>query len=311
MSFRYVKPAGEAVFKDSLTTKMEDRIVPYRQGKGAEAGIIGLPLSKSSISPSTASEAPAAIRKAFRSLTTYASGKGDYAGTILDFGDVLMHPTDIDENIARLKESIRDMLKQEACHRYIILGGDHGISYPSIAAFQEKYGTIGVLQWDAHHDLRNLEDGGRTNGTPFRSLLEAGILKGEHLVQIGIRDYCNAGAYAEYGEEKGVHVYTMEEVERQGITTILQKEIARLKTVTDAVYLSVDMDVVDQAFAPGCPAAGPGGITSRELISSIAAAAADPSVKAMDLVENDPSKDIRDMTSRLAAYAMMTFLHAK
>ena len=166
------------------------------------------------------------------------------------------------------------------------LGGDHGISFPSIRAFQEMFGKIGVIQWDAHHDVRNIEDGGRTNGTPFRSLIEGGFIKGEHLIQVGIRDFANAKVYHDYSKQNGVSVYTMADVDALGIVNIVQKEIERLSKLVDIIYLSVDMDVVDQAFAPGCPAVGPGGITSRELLGSISVAAAHEKVVAMDLLKS-------------------------
>ncbi len=201
------------------------------------------------------------------------------------------------------------MIDTQACQRYILLGGDHGVSFPSIRAFQESFGRVGMIQWDAHHDVRNIEDGGRTNGTPFRSLIEGEYLKGEDLVQIGIRDFSNAKKYHDYTIEKGIKVYTMDEVDEKGIVSIITNEIDRLSQKVDFIYLSVDMDAVDQAFAPGCPAIGPGGLTSRELTKSIAAAAKHEKVKAMDIVEIDPSKDFRDITSRLAAHAMLRFMY--
>jgi formiminoglutamase len=311
MSFEYLKFGKEAVFRDRHVTKVSDTIFPYVLGDKGDIGIIGLPLSKTSISPSQASEAPQKIRSHFRGFTTYSGEWAhDYTGMkIIDFGDCLTHPTDLTISIERLYNSVQDMLVENACKRYIILGGDHGVSFPSIRAFSEKLGRMGVIQWDAHHDVRSFEDGGRTNGTPFRSLMEGGYLKGEHLIQIGIRDFSNAKEYHEYTKEKGIRVYTMGAIERDGITSILRKELMRLEKEVDYIYLSIDMDVVDQAFAPGCPAIGPGGLTSRELLSSIEMASSHPKVIAMDLVEIDPLKDVRDITTRLAAYTILKFMY--
>lgn len=311
MSFEYLTFGKEAVFRDRHVTKVSDTITPYVLGEKGDIGIIGLPLSKTSISLSQAADAPQKIRSHFKSFTTYSSETGkDFSDIkIIDFGDCLTHPTDQTESIERLYHSVLDMLKANACKRYIILGGDHGVSFPSIRAFSEKLGRIGVIQWDAHHDVRSFKDGGRTNGTPFRSLIEGGYLKGEHLIQLGIRDFSNATKYHEYTKEKGVRVYTMGAIEQEGITSILKKELIRLEKEVDYMYLSIDMDVVDQAFAPGCPAIGTGGLTSRELLSSIEVASSHPKVKAMDIVEIDPSKDVRDITTRLAAYTMLKFMY--
>ncbi|WP_102263083.1 formimidoylglutamase [Mesobacillus jeotgali] len=311
VKFSYLHPGKPAVFKDRFVTKVNERLKPYSEGEKGEIGLIGLPFSKTSISLSQASDAPKTIRASMSSFSTFSGEKEkDYkAISIIDFGDVHTHPTDLEESIERLYVSVKEMLQNNACQRYIMLGGDHGVSYPSIRAFKEYYGEVGVIQWDAHHDVRNLDDGGRTNGTPFRSLIDGGHLKGENLVQIGIRDYANAKEYHDYTKEKGISVYTMEDIEITGIIPIIKKEIERLSELVDIIYLSVDMDVVDQAFAPGCPAIGPGGITSRELLASLATAASYEKVKAMDIVEIDPSKDFRDITSRLAAAAMLRFMY--
>jgi formiminoglutamase len=311
--FSYLQPGKPVVFKDQYVTKVNECIVPFSDGEKGEIGLIGLPFSKTSISLSQASDAPKSIRASLGSFSTFSGEQdADYEFVrIIDFGDVMTHPTETEESIHRLHISVKEMIDKNNCERYIMLGGDHGVSYPSIRAFQEHFGKVGVIQWDAHHDVRNLEDGGRTNGTPFRSLLEGGYLKGEHLVQIGIRDFANAKKYHDYTKEKGVTVYTMADVDSEGIVPIIRKELNRLAKLVDIIYLSVDMDVVDQVFAPGCPAIGPGGITSRELLSSISEAAMHENVKAMDIVEIDPSKDFRDMTSRLAAHAMLRFMYAK
>lgn len=310
MSFQHLNPGPARGFKDRFTTKVEETKQWYEKGKSGDIGLLGLPYSKSSISASQASEAPQSIRRALGFYTTYSHEKEqDYTDvTMLDFGDAPVHPTDTEKTNDLLKKSVKEMLEEEACTRYILLGGDHGVSFPSITAFHERWGRVGVLQWDAHHDVRNTEDGGRTNGTPFRSLLESGTVRGEDLVQIGIRDYSNAEAYADYCARHGVAVYTMADVVAEGIVSIVKKEIQRLKQQVDMIYLSVDMDAVDQAYAPGCPAIGPGGLTSRELLLSVQAASCDPIVKAMDIVEVDPSKDFRDMTSRLAAHVMMRYM---
>ncbi|KGX84887.1 formimidoylglutamase [Pontibacillus marinus] len=311
MGFTYLDPTKSAKFKDRYVTKIDETIKTYKGSETGDVGIIGLPSSKSSISLSMAANAPSTIRSGLSSFSTYsATQQKDFDDMrILDFGDVPIHPTSVENTLDRLHISVEEMLKTEACDRYIMLGGDHGVSYPSIHAFQKKYGRIGVIQWDAHHDVRNLDDGGRTNGTPFRSLLDGEILNGEDLVQVGIRDHSNAEEYDRYAKEKGIHVYTMDDVEEEGVVSIIKKEIARLENQVDMIYLSVDMDAVDQAFAPGCPAIGPGGFTSRELLSSVKKAAQHPMVKAMDIVEIDPSKDVRDITSRLAAHVMMRFMY--
>ncbi|MGM8214919.1 formimidoylglutamase [Bacillaceae bacterium W0354] len=279
----------------------------------ATYGLVGAPLSKPSISHSGASFAPSAIRQAMASYSTYSNElEKDYRDLrIIDFGDVNMHPTDIVHSQERIYESISHVLQYHDIENLIVLGGDHSVSFPSIKAVSEHKGTVGVIQFDAHHDLRNLEDGGPTNGTPFRRSIENNVLKGEHIVQIGIRDFTNAKAYHDYAKEQGVKVYTMQDVFETDIKDIIQQSIAYLKDKVDYIYLSVDMDVLDQAFAPGCPAIGPGGMDSMTLLKAVEEAARHKEVKGMDIVEIDPTLDIRNMTSRVASYVIFSYLKGK
>jgi formiminoglutamase len=311
MELRHVKPAGKAIFKDRYTIKARELLIEWENGRQGEFGLVGVPFSKPSISHSGASFAPGTIREALQSYSTYSGEeKLGLTDEVLDFGDVMMDPTDIIGNHQRVEEGLTDVFATKAAGHWIILGGDHSISYGSMKAFAEEK-NVGVIQFDAHHDLRNTEDGGPTNGTPFRRLLEDRVIKGQHLVQIGIRDFTNAPAYDDYAKKHGVKVYTMKDVEDMALTNILEKEIKRLSEQTDCLYVSVDMDVLDQAFAPGCPAIGPGGMNSKTLLDGILFAAKQEKVKAMDIVEIDPTVDFRNMTSRVAAYVMLQFMKGK
>ncbi|GAB3792926.1 formimidoylglutamase [Virgibacillus kimchii] len=312
MNLRHVQPAGKAIFKDRYTTKAKELLTNWEKGKKqAEFGLVGVPFSKPSISHSGASFAPGTIREALQSYSTYSGEeKLELTGEILDFGDVLMDPTDVTGNHVRVEEGLTDIFATKAANYWMILGGDHSISYGSIKAYAQN-STVGIIQFDAHHDLRNIEDGGPTNGTPFRRLLEDGVIKGNNLVQIGIRDFTNAPAYEEYAKQHGVSMYTMKDTEEMTLTTILEIEINRLAEQTDCIYVSVDMDVLDQAYAPGCPAIGPGGMNAKTLLDGVLYAAKQKKVKAMDIVEIDPTIDFRNMTSRVAAYVMLQFMKGK
>ncbi|QHE63383.1 formimidoylglutamase [Rossellomorea vietnamensis] len=310
--FQHIKPAGKAQFKDRYTTKVAELLTPWEEGKEGDIAIIGAPLSKPSISHSGASFAPDAIRRCLNSFTTYNIERGtdlaDDNKTIIDFGDITMHPTSIEESHQRIYESTKAALSANAAPFTIILGGDHSITTSTVKAIKETKGTVGIIQFDAHHDLRNTEDGGPTNGTPFRRLLEGGYIQGEHLIQIGIRNYANAKAYHDYAIEQGVMVYTMKDVRQQNLTKLIQESLTQLESKVDTIYLSVDMDVLDQAYAPGCPAIGPGGMHPDTLTEAVQTALKHPLVHTMDIVEIDSTLDIRDMTSRIAASLIMETL---
>ncbi len=309
-TFQHIKPAGKAQFKDRYTTKAAELLTPYTDGEKGDIAILGAPLSKPSISHSGASFAPDAIRRCLNSFTTYnIEEETDISGkNIIDFGDIAMHPTSIEECHQRIYQSTKEIAQTGAAPFTIIMGGDHSITTSTVKAIKETKGTIGIIQLDAHHDLRNTEDGGPTNGTPFRRLIEEGHLKGEHLIQIGIRNYANAKAYHDYAVENGVSVYTMKDVRQRPMQELIESALSQLDPKVDTIYLSVDMDVLDQAYAPGCPAIGPGGMDPDSLSEAVQTAIHHPKVQTMDIVEIDPTLDIRDMTSRIASLLIVNSL---
>jgi formiminoglutamase len=309
-TFQHIKPAGKSQFKDRYTTKAAELLTQYDKGKKGDIAILGAPLSKPSISHSGASFAPDAIRRCLNSFTTYnIEEETDISSQkIIDFGDIAMHPTSIEECHQRIYQAAKEVIQTEAAPLTIILGGDHSITTSTVKAIKETKGTVGIIQLDAHHDLRNTEDGGPTNGTPFRRLIEEGHLKGEHLIQIGIRNYANAKAYHDYAIENGVTVYTMKDVTQRPIAELIQDALNQLENKVDTIYLSVDMDVLDQAYAPGCPAIGPGGMDPDTLAEAVQQAIKHPKVQTMDIVEIDPTLDIRDMTSRIASLLIINSL---
>lgn len=310
--FRYLKPYGKGAFVDRFTTRANSLLMNELPEEKGLYGLVGLPLSKTSISHSGASFAPGTIREALSSFTTYSGEmKTELTEAIIDFGDVYLSPTNLIENQHTLYEAVREVLAENLVEYYFFLGGDHSVSYSAIKAYAEHFGDIGVIQFDAHHDLRNTEDGGPTNGTPFRRLLTDQVISGENLVQIGIRDFTNAPAYHDYALEQGVKVYTMRDVREKGITSILSTELSLLSKKVSKIYISLDMDVLDQAYAPGCPAIGPGGMNTETLFDGIDLLSSHEKVQAIDIVEIDPTIDIRNMTSRVAAYVLLQFMKGK
>lgn len=311
-NYKYLKPSG-SLFKDSEVTRFGD-IIRLSNGKKIQGvGIIGAPLSKSSISHSGAHLAPQTIRKALSAFTTYSIEDDldlqDWQVT--DLGDITMHVTDVIQSQNRIFKTLSEVYATNQSFLPIILGGDNSITYPSIKAFAKAKGRIGVIQFDAHHDVRNLNDGGPTNGTPFRSLLETNTILGENLVQVGIRDFSNSKAYRSYVEKEGVTIYTMRDVRERNIVKIIEEALQKISRQVDVIYVSVDMDVIDQAEAPGCPAIGPGGMQGQTLLDAITYLGEQRKVKGLEIVEIDPTVDFRDMTSRLAAHVILHFLKGK
>ncbi|MFG6496981.1 formimidoylglutamase [Fictibacillus sp. UD] len=305
----FLSKSGSAPFTDRGIKKAGQLLRPWAGEEVRGVAIAGAPLSKTSISHSGAHLSPQTIRTMMHAFSTYSIEEETdmWDHIITDFGDIEMHVTDLFESQSRIYSALKDLQDQHKDALVITLGGDHSVSAGAIKAFQETRGKVGIIQFDAHFDLRNTEDGGPSNGTPFRQLIENGVIRGNQLIQIGIRDFSNGRLYHDYAKDQGVTVNTMGDIKREGLLSLLQKSVDQLKQTTDNIYISLDMDVLDQAYAPGCPAIGPGGLDSDSLIEGIQWLAQDSSVKGMDIVEIDPTLDFRNMTSRLAAYIIMQF----
>lgn len=311
----YMQTSGGPAFVDRHYPKAAELLQSW-DGKEAVEGLalVGVPLSKPSISHSGASFTPGVFRRLLQSYSTYAVDDQTEllaSPKLSDMGDIVMHATNVEESYRRIEETVSSLMDAHPSCLPIFIGGDHSITYSTLKGLSGKKGSVGVIQFDAHHDLRNTEDGGPTNGTPFRRLLEAGLLKGEHLVQIGIRNYSNSSFYHQYAREQCVKIFSMADVKKQGIVQVMTSAIQYLEDKVDHIYVSVDIDVLDQAFAPGCPAIGPGGMTSDQLLEAIHLLGKREKVCGLDMVEIDPTIDFRDMTTRVAVFCLLEFMRGR
>jgi formiminoglutamase len=281
--------------------------------KDADAVILGVPLSRSSISASGASEFPESFRRAWKGFTTYNLDEEiDLADLlVLDAGDVPMHVTDIlrcHQNITAASIAIHDHFpKSVVC----AIGGDHSITAMMVKGMQEAKPAekIGILQFDTHFDLRDLTEQGPSNGTPMRNLIESGIVEAKNMYNIGLHGFFNTKDLKQYANDQGVNYFTLRQARRRGITNTVKQCLEVLSSKVDTIYLTVDMDVLDIAYAPGVPASTPGGMTSEELLDGVLAAGQHLKVKAMDIVCLDPLKDtFVQPTVKLGTHVFLTFL---
>jgi formiminoglutamase len=307
-----LNPPGSAIFRDHLDPKVSAWIRPWDGAEKADVILLGAPLSRTSISPSSGSAAPQAIREMFGTVSPYNFDHDiDLASklTVRDAGDARMHVTDLAQSRAGIKDAVAAVLERSQGALTVVLGGDHSISAPSVEAFRKHTkGAVGLVQLDAHMDLRNADDAGKSNGTPIRQLLDAGTLDGRNIAQVGIHAFSNARAYRDVAKEAGITQISAREVAHTPSADIIRRALDVAGANTEAIYVTLDMDVLDQAFAPGVTALVPGGMTSWQLFEMLLALGADPRVRALDIVEMDPAQDPRRATIRVATHAILTFL---
>jgi formiminoglutamase len=272
--------------------------------KSPLVGVLGIPLN-CSITPGRADLAPRAIRAALHRYSTYDLENeielGEY-GTA-DFGDLPVSDLTPEESFAPITRGVAQAVHD--AEAVVLLGGDNGVTRPALRGLPFGLSQIGLITLDAHLDLRDCDEG-LHNGNPIRALLNDG-LPGRSIVQIGIQSFANSSAYSAVARQAGIRVITAESVRREGLASAFETELNLLASRVDVVYLDLDLDVMDRAFAPGTPGSRPGGFAPWELRQCAHIAGRHPKVRLMDLVELDPDKDINDATSLAAAACLLSF----
>lgn len=267
---------------------------------GSPVGLIGVPLSRSSISPSAAHRTPAAVRTAFARFPTWHAGLDVELPPITDLGDLDVAGLTGAEAVA---ESARLLQELPAHDLLLLIGGDNLITWPAVKALAPDLDRVGVLTLDAHHDVRGFH-AGPTNGTPIRGLVEAGV---GAVTQVGIGDLTNSRAHRRWCEEHGVRVVPVQDC-RGRMTEVVREELDRLAERCDLLHVDLDVDVVDRAFVPGCPGARPGGLLPHELLAAAVEAGRHTQVRAVDVVEVDCVADVNGVTVQLAAMCLLSAL---
>jgi arginase len=247
--------------------------------------LIGLPTDSHSSFLRGAAAAPTAIRAALHSdHSNMATESGLEVGDDLqleDVGDLSLDESEKD--LWRIANAARDARAAGAVP--IFLGGDHMVTFPIVAGLAEEYGSVNILHFDAHPDL--YEDFGGdpfSHASPFARIMERGFAK--RLVQVGIRT---------------LNGHCRDQVKTYGVEVVEMRDFAldRVPIPEGPLYVSIDMDALDPAFAPGVSHHEPGGLSVRELISVLHRVEA-PIVGA-DVVEYNPLRDVNGMTAVVAA----------
>ena len=292
-------------------TMLQELILPWDFKEDLDVGIVGVPFNFHATFQGT-SEAPNSIREW---LTKFASRSHEFEVDlsclkIRDIGDIQMHPTEVMRSHENIEEGLTELYQQSPNFVPIVIGGNHAIAAPSIRAFRNgnEYKKVGLVDFDAHYDLGNPSLTGPTSGTMFRQVIDAGQIEGQNAVQIGLHGSLNSTIWSDYAKSVGIREITAREVWQRGIVQSMDEAIAQAGDGTDAIYVSFDIDAVEDASAPGTGVPGPGGLDPKEAIEAVYMLGRNQKVMALDLVEVDPMKDLRGATSRLAVNLMVSFL---
>lgn len=212
---------------------------------------------------------------------------------VVDTGDAFSVPGDIERSHEAIREKLGGILGAAPLCLPFVLGGDHSITYPAAATVADHHDRrIGVVHFDAHADAAEESWGvSLSHGTPVRRLITGGHVAGHNFVQVGLRGYWPPPAVLEWMAGQGMRTHFMAEIEARGFEAVLREAIEQALDGPEAVYLSVDIDVLDPAFAPGTGTPEPGGLTSRELLRAVREIALGVPLVGLDVVEVSPPYD--------------------
>jgi len=223
---------------------------------------------------------------------------------VADFGDLPVNPLSIEDTFSRIERGLAKVVAGGA--RTLCVGGDHSISLPILRAVCKNHrGPISLIQFDAHNDLWDEYFGSKySHGTPFRRAFEEGLLIDGGVLQVGLRGQVYGEDDFDFARKHKVRMVTAEDFHAKGMQTVLRHLRAfRGKPV----YVTLDIDCVDPAYAPGTGTPQVGGFTSAQIVELVRALNG-LSIIGADLVEVSPPFDNGDLTSLLAANLLFELL---
>lgn len=307
-------PHYPAISTEPDDLRLAQLILPESDVQDADVVLFGVPTDEGirrNGGREGASEAPNAIRQWLGKLTPYAGPHfknhlNDLR--IVDLGDVPSGDLEI------IHEAASDIAKELIATGKIViaLGGGHDVTYPLVRGFKNGVTSdeIGLINIDAHLDVREKKDGRHHSGSSFRLLLDEGIIKGSHFAEVGIQSFAASENHFDWVIQQGARILTFEDATTTHLPNAFEEcEVAITRGDPDfPVYLSFDMDCVRASDAPGVSAPAPIGFLAEEAYELSVAAGLSKNIRMFDIVEVSPPYDVDGRTARLAARMVAGFL---
>ena len=276
------------------------RLPHVKETEGVDFAVVGVPWDGGASFRTGQRSGPEAIRRVSALLRPFNMGLQvsifEHCSGI-DYGDTSVVPGYIEDTNQRIEDEIYPLI--EAGVAPIMLGGDHSITLPELRAVAKKHGPVALLHYDSHTDTYDEYFGRPYNhGTPFRRAVEEGLIDVEHSIQVGMRGSTYSADDYKDSADLGIEVITAARAREIGLAEVMKR--VRKKAGRVRAFVSVDIDFVDPAYAPGTGTPEVGGFTSGEAISLMRGLAGINMVAA-DVVEVLPEYDPTDNTALVAS----------
>lgn len=282
------------------------RAHPTRDLNGVNVAVLGVPYDASVTNRTGCRFGPRKIRECSSMIWGYHTKFGVTPMRdlkVIDYGDVDVIPTDAVVNLEPIQTAARAIVEAGAIP--LTLGGDHSISFPLLREVARKHGKLSIIHFDSHMDTWQGTHGQLyRHDTPFRRAIEEGLINTAEYIQIGIRGPEESPADIQDALDLGAHIIPIEQVMDNGTAWVIEEV---RKRITGPVYVSLDIDVADPAYAPGTGTPEVGGMTSYQILQLVRGLRGMRFV-GFDVVEVSPPYDHADITSLLAANVAFEFL---
>jgi agmatinase len=285
------------------------RLPQLDQVDRADVAILGVPFDSGVSYRPGARFGPGHVRASSKLLRTYnpvQDVEPFHVQQVADAGDIACNPFDIQDAIKQIDEGVRGVL--DTSSKLVTIGGDHTIALPLLRVMHELHGEIAVVHFDAHLDTWDTYFGAPlTHGTPFRRASEEGLIDKTASMHVGIRGPLYSPQDLTDDQVLGFQVigsHEMDDLGWRGAVAQIRRRVGDRPT-----YVSLDIDVLDPAYAPGTGTPEAGGLTSRELLNILRAFSGLNLVGA-DIVEVAPAYDHAEVTGIAAAHAAYELISA-
>jgi agmatinase len=276
--------------------------LPYTEDpaelEGVDAAVVGAPTDDLVTNAPGTRFGPRAIRAANTTGAHHLETRVDWAETlrVIDYGDAPVVPADAAASHRAIEHTVGEVARAGAIP--IVLGGDHSIAEPDVRACAAVHGPVGLIHFDTHTDTAQTVYGQElSHGTPMYRLVDQGHVSPERYVQIGLRGWWPEEEVLQWQAQRGITSFFMNDVSRLGLGPVVERTVEIVGE--GPVFLTVDIDVLDPAFAPGTGTPEPGGLTPLELLSACRKLAEQLRLVGVDVVEVAPT-GLADRTALVA-----------
>jgi agmatinase len=274
-----------------------------------EVAIVGAPFDMGTTYRPGARFGPQAVRRISALYDAYSL---DFAVDLkeevdlVDLGDIFVIPSNIEKSFDQIDRAVSWIVSQGTFP--VVIGGDHSIGYPDVRGLAPYIdGNIGIIHLDRHIDIQERDMDERMHTTPWFHATRLPNVPATNLVQVGIGGWYGSRPGLKVARERNTTIMTIDDVERLGIERAAEMALEIAWKDSAAVFLSLDIDVVDGGFTPGTGSPEPGGLLPREMLKFVRAVAAE-GLCGMELVEVCPPYDVSDMTAQLGCRAILDVL---